>query len=72
MWRIALFIGGITVSFKSVEYDYTEYLGPNYKEKYKKNIMTSTLICNHVTWPDTAYLFMQFPFSPILEEGLLK
>ena len=58
LWRIALFIGGITVSFKPVDYDYTEYLGPNYKEKYKKNIMASTLICNHVTWPDTAYIFM--------------
>lgn len=37
-----------------VDADYSEYLGPDYKEKYDKTILkTSTIICNHVTQHDS-------------------
>ena len=37
-----------------VDADYSEYLGPDYKEKYDSSILkTSTIICNHVTQHDS-------------------
>ena len=51
-----LFVGiWTTREFK--EMDYTEYLGPNYKEKYRSIKKTSTVVCNHVSWVDTQNLY---------------
>lgn len=37
-----------------VDADYSEYLGPDYKEQYDKEIQsTSTIISNHVTQHDS-------------------
>jgi len=45
-----------------MDYDYTEYLGPNYKQDPKKSPFTSTIVSNHVTWMDS--IIMARVFSP--------
>lgn len=49
-----------------IDADYSEYLGPDYKEKYDKTIKkTSTIICNHVTQHDSMIItqFMNNAFA---------
>ena len=38
---------------KKIDYDYTKYLGPDYKKNYKPFIRPSTMIGNHVSWLDS-------------------
>ena len=53
--KIWVFISGFCCTdLIDVDADYSEYLGPDYKEKYDKDIKaTSTIICNHVTQHDS-------------------
>ena len=52
-----MFFIGVGHSIEEVEMDYSEWLGPDYKEHYDKNLKkTSTLICNHVTPHDSMLL----------------
>ena len=53
-----------TVNYKDVDYSY--YLGDEYKKKEKGVKMTSTIICNHVSWLDGMVLLKSlFPaFAP--------
>jgi len=41
---------------KYLDYDYTEYLGQDYKINQKKIKRTSTIVSNHVSWLDTVVL----------------
>lgn len=41
---------------KYLDYDYTEFLGPDYKRNQKKIKRTSTIVSNHVSWLDTVIL----------------
>lgn len=41
---------------KYLDYDYTEFLGPDYKINQKKIKRTSTIVSNHVSWLDTVIL----------------
>lgn len=51
-----LFIAGMrtTKVYKDVDYEY--YLGSDYRRNSVKWLRTSTIICNHVSWLDTAVL----------------
>lgn len=51
MAKVWIFVSGFCCTdMIDVDADYSEYLGPDYKEKYDKEIKkTSTIICNHVT-----------------------
>ena len=41
------FVFGISVNHLDVDYDYSYYLGPNYKEIQKKYTHPSTVVANH-------------------------
>ena len=55
MAKMWVFLAGFCcTSLIEVDADYSEYLGPDYKEKYDKTLkMTGTLISNHVTQHDS-------------------
>lgn len=61
MAKIWVFLAGFCcTSIVDVDADYSEYLGPDYKEKYDKSLkMTGTMISNHVTNHD-AMIITQF------------
>ena len=56
--RFYLFAAGVSSSRKTIDYDYTPYLGPNYKEGMADTKKTSTLVCNHVSWLDSMVLML--------------
>lgn len=64
MW---VFVSGFCCTEQiEVDADYSEYLGPDYKEKYDKEIKkTSTIISNHVTQHDSMIItqFMNNSFA---------
>jgi hypothetical protein len=52
------FVCGLFTSGKEVDMDYSYWLGPDYKKKYKQNIKkTSTIISNHVSWIDSMNIY---------------
>jgi len=52
-----MFFLGFSHSEVEVEMDYSEWLGPDYKQKYDNSLKkTSTLISNHVTPHDSMIL----------------
>ena len=57
-----LWLGGIRVTSKQMDYDYTEYLGPDYKNDPKKSPFVSTIVSNHISWMDS--IIMARVFSP--------
>lgn len=61
---ISLLFGGIIYRRVDKDCDYTEYLGPNYKKEYK-NITTSTIVSNHVTWVDGLVVLQYGAFAPV-------
>ena len=50
--RFYLFLAGVWTIEEETDYDYSEYLGPNYKESEKSNIHVSTIVSNHSSWMD--------------------
>jgi hypothetical protein len=50
------FFGGLRYSKVIKDYDYTTYLGPNYKETTKEPKFISTYISNHTSWLDIMIL----------------
>ena len=42
-------------------------MGPNYRENYRPNITTSTLLCNHFAWLDTIFMISRYIYSPVME-----
>lgn len=54
--NIWMFVSGVSTEYEEVDFDYSEYLGPNYKDLYDPNIKTSTIISNHVSIHDTMNL----------------
>ena len=63
------FCVGVHSSQKKVDFDYTYYLGPNYKKELDEKKRTSTIVSNHVSWLDpVVYLSTICPaFSPSYE-----
>ncbi len=51
-----LMICGMTTTAKKEDFDYTYYLGPNYKDNMSYLKQTSTIICNHISWLDPVVL----------------
>ena len=63
--KVWMFVSGVTTEFEEVDFDYSEYLGPDYKKHYNNKINTSTVISNHVSWHDTMNIwqFIECSFS---------
>jgi 1-acyl-sn-glycerol-3-phosphate acyltransferase len=58
--QFMLWLGGIRVSSRKMDYDYTEYLGPDYKNDLKKSPFTSTIVSNHISWMDSIIMARVF------------
>jgi lysophosphatidylcholine acyltransferase / lyso-PAF acetyltransferase len=54
------FFGGMRTSRTVIDYDYTSFLGPNYKETQVEPKHLSTLISNHSSWLDVSILISHF------------
>ena len=50
--RVYIFINGMFTKKKEVDFDYSYYLGPNYKDNYENDKRTTTLVSNHVCFLD--------------------
>lgn len=55
-----------------MDFDYTKYLGPNYKSKYDKTKNTSTIVANHMSWLDAFVMYLCFEPSFCPMDGLRK
>ena len=62
-------VAGIRTKKVKKEIDYSFYLGPDYLNKYKKDIYTSTIVSNHVSWCDTQNIFQYFDCAMTLDLG---
>ena len=51
-----LIVAGMRTELRYVNFDYTYYLGPNYRVNQKKIKRTSTIVSNHVSWLDAVVL----------------
>lgn len=65
--RLILIVGGISYEINEIDYDYSKYLGPNYKETQKKKNV-KLMVSNHVSYLDAPILNMAFTpsFCPTL------
>ena len=49
---------GLFTKGEEVDMDYSYWLGPDYKSKYKQGIKkTSTVVSNHVSWIDAMNIY---------------
>ena len=64
---LTLTCAGIQLIDSTPEFDYSYYLGPNYRENYRSNITTSTILCNHFSWMDGIFMLSRYIFSPVME-----
>jgi 1-acyl-sn-glycerol-3-phosphate acyltransferase len=64
-----MFFNGFFSTREVHDVDYTEYLGPNYKDGYRKIKATSTYVSNHVSWMDTMCLYQYYPMALSLDWG---
>lgn len=67
--KLFVFMCGVFTSREQKDYDYSYYLGPNYKDKYKTVAATSTYVCNHVSWIDTMTLYQYYQMALSLDFG---
>ena len=58
-----LVISGLRYEKKHIDFDYSKYLGPNYKNEKRKSPYTSTYVSNHVSLFDSLILFCCFECS---------
>ena len=53
---LILFFGGMRSSTKKIDFDYSTYLGPDYKKTTNAPKYVSTYVSNHSSWLDVAVL----------------
>ena len=51
-----MLVAGVWTEYEEVDFDYSEYMGPDYLQQYDHGIKTSTIVTNHVSWHDTMNL----------------
>ena len=57
-------MGGVFTKYHYLnDYDYSYYLGPNYKEEQKNMKRVSTIVSNHTSWCD-ALALLSGPYVP--------
>ena len=68
-----MLICGVCVSHTDLkEFDYSFYLGPDYKEKKKSIKKCSTIIANHVSWIDTQNIYQYHDVAFALDAGFIN
>jgi hypothetical protein len=70
--KLFVFMCGVFTSREKIDFDYSFYLGPNYKDNYKKVAATSTYVSNHVSWIDTMTLYQYYQMALSLDTGFIK
>lgn len=67
--KIWMIVTGVSSKHEKMDFDYTPYLGPNYKDTQPVIKRVSTIICNHVSWIDTQNLYQFFKLAFTLDIG---
>lgn len=67
-----VFLAGMFTSKTEVYVDYSYYLGPEYKDQYKKPVTVGTMIGNHVSWLDTMVLTKYYELGFTLKKEMRK
>jgi hypothetical protein len=62
---ISMLIGGVIFRQEHIDFDYSAYLGPNYKKSFRRDVHTSTVVSNHVTCLDAWIIAQLGRFSVI-------
>lgn len=57
-------VAAMRTEFQFIDFDYSYYLGPDYKVNHSEKKKTPTIISNHVSWLDTFIIIKYMPFSP--------
>ena len=70
--KIVILLSGIVLGKKEEDMDYSYWLGPDYKAKYRKIKRTSTVVTNHVSWIDTPVIMINTIVAITLDKGLEK
>ena len=55
-----------------MDYDYSPYLGKDYKEQIKPIKKVSSIIANHVSWIDSMNLYQYYQMAFSLDIGFKK
>lgn len=55
--NLKFLVSGVWINFKKVDCDYSHWLGPDYKEKYKKGLTAPIVVSNHITHMDPGIVF---------------
>lgn len=58
--RLLLLASCMRYSVKKIEYDYSQYLGPDYKDKQVLPKHISTIVSNHSAWIDTLMIHQMY------------
>jgi hypothetical protein len=69
---IWVLVCGHFTQHEKVDVDYSEYLGPDYKNQYREVEQIPTMISNHVSWIDSQLLFKYFKIAFIMDQGYKK
>jgi 1-acyl-sn-glycerol-3-phosphate acyltransferase len=66
--RLYLVVFGMRTELNHIDFDYSFFLGPDYKDLMPKIKQTSTIVCNHVSWLDSVILIKHIrpAFSPTI------
>jgi hypothetical protein len=64
-----VFVCGVCTRKTIIDFDYSHYLGPDYKKNYKKIDAVSTFVSNHVSWIDTMTLYQYYKMALSLDTG---
>ena len=61
-----LFVCGVHTNVKSINFDYSEYLGADYNLKLENTKRTSTIVSNHISWIDPIVMIktLRSAFAP--------
>ena len=63
MAYLLLPVAGMRTEYKTIDFDYSYYLGEGYKNT-KQTKKTTMLVSNHVSWVDTFIIVKYLSFSP--------
>jgi hypothetical protein len=53
-------IAGGVINDIHLDYNYSYYLGPNYKNSQRKILKPSTIVCNHISQLDNSALLARY------------
>ena len=67
-----VFLGGIRVEKHVIDYDYSVYLGPNYRETQVPPKHLSMYVANHSSWMDVEVMLSNFKLAFAAKKAFIK